>query len=102
MNGSWNRFALSNLGSVTLTAADAPFRVKDMRLYMHSFNFRALCLLTYVFEGEMRFYCVSDERCMDRRKMETLRREFMALLQNNTPAAEGPGAAARIPATLAG
>jgi hypothetical protein len=103
MNGSWNRFALSNLGRVTLVAADAPFRLKDMRLYMHSFNFRALCLVSYVFEREMRFYCVSDERCMDRGQIETFRREFIALLKNNTPVVEGaPGKASRLSATLAG
>jgi hypothetical protein len=103
MNGSWNRFALSNLGRVTLTAADAPFRVKDLRMYMHSFNFRALCLVTYIFEGEMRFYCVSDERCMERGQIETLRRELMAVLENNVAAVEGaPGEAPRMPAALAG
>jgi hypothetical protein len=103
MNGSWNRFALSNLGRVTLTVADAPFRLKDVRFYMHSLNFRALCLVTYVFEREMRFYCVSDERCMDRSQIETFRREFNALLTNNTPAVEGaPGEASRMSATLAG
>jgi hypothetical protein len=103
MNGSWNRFALSNLGRVTLTAADAPFRVRDLRLYMHSFSFRTLCLGTYIFEGEMRFHCVSDERCMDASQMETLRREFMAVLKNNTSVAEGaPGEASHMPAALAG
>lgn len=103
MNGSWNRFALSNLGRITLTAADAPLRVKDLRLYMHSFSFRALCLLTYIFEGEMRFYCVSDERCMDCSQIETLRREFMAILKDNTPLVDGaPGEASRMPITMAG
>jgi hypothetical protein len=102
MNGSWNRFALSNVGRVTLTVADAPFRVKDLRLYMHSFSFRALCLLTYIFDEDMRFYCVSDERCMDPSQMETLRREFMGILKDNTPSLKGaPGEASRTPA-LAG
>jgi hypothetical protein len=95
-NGSWNRFALSNLGAVAINAADAPFRVKDLRLYMHSLNFRALCLVTYTFEEEMRFYCVSDEKCMTRGQMETFQREFIALLESNAPAAS------RVPATLAG
>jgi hypothetical protein len=103
MNGSWNRFALSNVGRVTLAAADAPFRVKDLRVYMHSFSFRTLCLVIYIFEGEIRFYCVSDERCMDRGQIETLRREFMAILKDNTPAADGaPAEASRMPATMAG
>jgi hypothetical protein len=101
MNGSWNRFALSNLGRVTITAADAPFRVKDLRVYMHSFTFRALCLITYTFNGEMRFCCVSDERCMDANQIETLRREFMAVLNDSVPVIGAARAEApRIPAQL--
>ncbi|HXJ44658.1 MAG TPA: condensation domain-containing protein, partial [Bryobacteraceae bacterium] len=61
MNGSWDRFALSNLGNVVIDESDAPFRVKDLRLYMHSLTFRVLCLVIYTLNGEMRFYCVSDE-----------------------------------------
>jgi len=103
MNGSWNRFALSNLGNIEVNAVDAAFRVKDLRLYMHSLNFRALCLVTYTFEGEMRFYFVSDEKCMNRSQMDTLQREFMALLKNHTLAADGdPGENSRVPAALAG
>jgi hypothetical protein len=82
MNGSWNRFAFSNLGNIEVSDSDAPFRVKDMRLYMHSLNFRVLCLVTYTLNDEMRFYCVSDEKCMSRSQVDTLKREFMALLQN--------------------
>lgn len=81
-NGSWNRFALSNLGNIVLNSSAAPFRVNDLRLYMHSLNFRALCLVTYTFEGDMRFYCVGDEKCISTWQLETLRREFMALLEN--------------------
>jgi hypothetical protein len=83
-NGSWNRFALSNLGNVALNSSAAPFRVNDLRLYMHSLNFRALCLVTYTFEGEMRFYCVGDEKCISPIQMETFQREFMALLKKHT------------------
>jgi hypothetical protein len=89
MNGSWNRFALSNLGNIEVNAEDAPFRVKDLRVYMHSLNFRALCLVTYTFEGEMRFYFVSDEKCMSRCQMGTFQREFMQLLKTHTLAADG-------------
>jgi hypothetical protein len=102
-NGSWNRFALSNLGAIMVNSSAAPFRVKDLRLYMHSLNFRALCLVTYTFEGEMRFYCVGDEKCMSRSQMETLQREFMALLKNHSPgASNGPSETARVPAAVAG
>jgi GT2 family glycosyltransferase len=102
LNGSWNRFALSNLGAVSLNAADAPFRVKDLRLYMHSLNFRALCLVTYTFEEEMRFYLVSDEKCMNRSQMDTFQREFMVLLKNHTRAGGGAGQTSPMPTAVAG
>jgi hypothetical protein len=82
VNGSWNRFALSNLGNVAVSDSGAPFRVKDLRLYMHSLSVRVLCLVTYTLNEEMRFYCVSDEKCMSRSQVDTLKREFMGLLQN--------------------
>lgn len=81
MNGSWNRFALSNLGNIEVSGSDAPFRTKDLRIYMHSLSFRVLCLVIYTLNGEMRFHCVSDEKCMSRGQMETLERELMAQLQ---------------------
>ena len=56
INGSWNRFALSNLGNVVVSDSDAPFRVKDLRLYVHSFNIRLLGLVAYALNGEMRSY----------------------------------------------
>jgi len=82
MNGSWNRFALSNLGNIAITDSDAPFRVKDLRIYMHSLNVRVLCLVTYTLNGEMRFYCVGDEKCLSHDQAETLKREFMAVLHD--------------------
>jgi hypothetical protein len=81
MNGSWNRFALSNLGTIEVTGSDAPFRTRDLRIYMHSLSFRVLCLVIYTLNGEMRFHCVSDEKCMSRGQMETLERELMAQLR---------------------
>jgi hypothetical protein len=81
INGSWNRFALSNLGNIVVSDNDAPFRVKDLRLYVHSFNVRVLGLVAYAFNGEMRFYYVGDEQCLSRSQADTLKREFMALLQ---------------------
>jgi hypothetical protein len=89
MNGSWNRFAFSNLGNVVITGSDAPFRVKDLRLYMHSLNFRALCLVTYTLNGEMRFYCVGDEKCITRNQAGVLKARFMTLLQDQIIQAEG-------------
>lgn len=81
INGSWNRLALSNLGNVVVIGADAPFRLTDLRLYVHSFNIRLLGLVCYMLNGEMRFYYVGDEKCMTRSRAEALQREFVALLQ---------------------
>ncbi|WP_213806673.1 hypothetical protein [Granulicella sp. dw_53] len=80
-NGSWNMFALSNLGNIVINDSSSPFRVKDLRIYMHSFTFRALCLVTYTLNGEMRFYCVADEKCLSHSQADTLQREFMAILK---------------------
>jgi hypothetical protein len=77
-----NRFGLSNLGNVVVSGNDAPFQVKDLRLYVHSFNIRMLGLIPYTVNGEMHFYWVSDEKCMSRSQVDTLKCEFMALLQN--------------------
>jgi hypothetical protein len=75
-------FALSNLGNVAISDSDAPFRVKDLRLYVHSFKTKALGLVTYTLNGEMRFNCVADEKCMSRDQADALKRELMALLQH--------------------
>jgi hypothetical protein len=88
INGSWNLFALSNLGNVVVSDSDAPFRVKDLRLYVHSFNIRLLGLVAYALNGEMRFYFVSDEKCLSRKQAEGLKREFMALLRQQLIPAE--------------
>jgi GT2 family glycosyltransferase len=85
MNGSWNRFAFSNLGNVTLIDSEALLELTDLRIYMHSLNVRALCLVTYTFNGEMRFYCMGDEKCISLEQAETLRRSFMELLENAAP-----------------
>jgi hypothetical protein len=80
-NGSWNRFGLSNLGNIVIDDSDAPFRIKDLRLYLHSFNVRTLGLIPYTFNGEMRFYCVSDEKCLRPDQVDALKSEFMLLLE---------------------
>jgi hypothetical protein len=81
-SSSWNHFGLSNLGNVVVSGSDAPFRVKDLRLYVHSFNIRMLGLIPYTVNGEMRFHWVIDEKCMSRSQVDRLNREFMALLQD--------------------
>lgn len=82
-SGSWNRFGLSNLGNVVVSDNSAPLRLKDLRLYVHSFSFRLFGLIPYTVNGEMRFYFVIDEEFMNRPKVETLLREFMVVLQNH-------------------
>lgn len=81
VNGSWNRMALSNLGNVVVSDVSTPFRVKDLRLYVHSFNFRLLSIVAYAFNGEMRFYYVGDEKCLSVEQANTLKNEFMNQLQ---------------------
>jgi hypothetical protein len=82
MNGSWNRFAFSNLGNLAVIESGAPLQATDLRIYMHSLNVRALCLVTYTFNDELRFYCMGDEKCISPEQAETLRRSFMAALEN--------------------
>jgi hypothetical protein len=81
LNGSWNLFALSNLGNIVIDDGDSPFQVKDLRIYMHSFTFRTLCLVTYTLHGEMRFYCVADDKCLTHGQAAMLKQEFMNLLR---------------------
>jgi hypothetical protein len=75
-------FALSNIGNIVIDDSGAPFRLKDLRLYVHSFKTRALGLVTYTFNGEMYFYCVSHHKCFNPDQMSVLKREFMAELQH--------------------
>ncbi|HXJ44311.1 MAG TPA: condensation domain-containing protein, partial [Bryobacteraceae bacterium] len=82
-NNRLTHFPLSNLGNVVVIDSDAPFRLKDLRLYVHSFKTRAVGLVTYTVNGDMRFYCLSHEKCMSGSQVAALKREFMALLQQH-------------------
>jgi hypothetical protein len=75
-------FALSNIGNIVIDDSGAPFRLKDLRLYVHSFKTRALGLVTYTVNGEMYFYCVSHDKCLNANQVNALQREFMAELQH--------------------
>lgn len=75
-------FALSNIGNIVIDDSGAPFRLKDLRLYVHSFKTRALGLVTYTVNGEMYFYCVSHSKCLNPDQVNALKREFMAELQH--------------------
>lgn len=91
MNGSWNRFAFSNLGNVSVMESGAPLEVTDLRIYMHSLHVRALCLVTYTFNREMRFYCIGDQKCISPEQIETLHWCFMELLENAAAPADTHG-----------
>lgn len=75
-------FALSNIGNIVIDDSRAPFRLKDLRLYVHSFKTRALGLVTYTVNGEMYFYCVSHARCLNPKQVNALKRELMAELRH--------------------
>jgi hypothetical protein len=47
-----------------------------------------LGLVAYALNGEMRFYFVSDEKCLSLKQAEELKREFMALLRHQLIPAE--------------
>lgn len=84
LNGSWNRFALSNLADIAVCGPEAPFRVTDLRIYVHSFHIRMLGIVAYALNGMMRFYYVGDEKCLSCRYAEELKRAFMSVLQEQT------------------
>lgn len=80
LNGSWNRFTLSNLGNLDLLGDDAPFRLRDLRVYVHSRSVRALGLIVYALHGQIRFYCMGDERCITQERAHALRDALTAML----------------------
>lgn len=81
LKGSWNRITLSNLGQLDLVDEHAPFRLDDFRLYVHSHSVRALGLIVYALHGQVRFYCMGDEHCIDRERAQTLREALMTVLE---------------------
>ncbi|MGH8031390.1 MAG: condensation domain-containing protein [Luteimonas sp.] len=101
VNGSWNRFALSNLGNVELNESDAPFRVKDLRLHVHSFSVRLLGIIAYTLNGELRFHYMGDEKCMSRAQADSLQREFMDILLQHATQARDVAAVPRLLSAVA-
>lgn len=79
IDGVW---MVSNLGNVVVSDSDAPFRVKDLRLYLHSFNVRVRGLVAYALNGEMRFYLVDDEKSPSHRQADDLKQKFMDVLEH--------------------
>lgn len=90
MNGSWNRFALTNLGNLDLCGDDAPFRLQDLRIYLHAFTVRVLGIVVYAINGDVRFYYIGDEACMQPADADALRDRLMVELDD----AFGAGASA--------
>lgn len=94
LKGSWNRITLSNLGQLDLVDERAPFRLDDFRLYVHSHSVRALGLIVYALHGQIRFYCMGDEHCIDPERAQALREALMAVLETQVeraqPAMETP------------
>ena len=80
LKGSWNRITLSNLGQIDLVDEDAPFRLEDFRLYVHSHSVHALGLLVHALHGQIRFYFMGDRSCIEFDRMEALRDALMAVL----------------------
>jgi hypothetical protein len=90
-------FALSNIGNIMIDDSRAPFRLRDLRLYVHSFKTRALGLVTYTVNGEMYFYCVSHDKCLNPNQVDALKCEFMAELQHQAMRSEDdPASASRV------
>jgi hypothetical protein len=91
LNGKLNSFALSNWGNIEVIGSDAPFRLKDFRVYVHSFKTKVLGMIPYTFNGEMHFYCVSHKNCMNPSQMEALMRKFMTVLREQAVQSDESG-----------
>jgi hypothetical protein len=84
LRGRRNSFALSNWGNVDVLGPDAPFRLKDFRVYVHSFKTKVLGMVPYTVDGRMRFYCVSHPDCMSPEQMLALRESFSEIMEQET------------------
>ena len=80
----------------SFTGADftgADFRDCDLRQVKVTdswlVNVRMSGLIPYTVNGEMRFYFSIDEKCMSHKQVDTLQREFTAVLQNQALQAHG-------------
>jgi hypothetical protein len=79
--GSRRVFSFSNLGNIQLIDEDAPFELKDFRLFVHSFVVRLLGIIAYSLHGQLRFIYLGDEKCLSRAEADALQRQFMTLLE---------------------
>jgi hypothetical protein len=74
-------FSFSNFGDIHVVEEDAPFELKDFRLFVHSFVVRLLGIFAYSLHGQLRFVYFGDEKYLSRAEVDTLQRHFMAVLE---------------------
>jgi hypothetical protein len=79
--GSRRAFSLSNLGDIHVMDEDAPFELKDFRLFVHSFGLRFLGIIAYSLHDQLRFVYIGDEKCLSHADIDALQRQFMSLLE---------------------
>lgn len=94
--GSRSAFSFSNLGNIQLVDEEAPFALKNFRLFVHSFVVRLFGIIAYSLHGQLRFIYTGDEKCLGHAEIDALQRQFMALLERyvgqHAPAPEPLGA----------
>ncbi|QAU25226.1 hypothetical protein EO087_15530 [Dyella sp. M7H15-1] len=85
LRGRGNRrvFSFSNLGNIHVLDEDAPFALKDFRLFVHSFVVRLLGIMAYSLHGQLRFIYLGDEKCLSHADIDALQRQFMTLLETH-------------------
>jgi hypothetical protein len=83
MRGRGHRrvFSFSNFGDIRVLEEDAPFELKDFRLFVHSFVVRLLGIFAYSLHGQLRFVYFGDEKCLSCAEVDALRGHFMAVLE---------------------
>jgi hypothetical protein len=79
--GSRSMFSFSNLGNIQVIDEDAPFELKNFRLFVHSFVVRLFGIIAYSVHGQLRFIYLGDEKCLSHAEIDVLQRQFMALLE---------------------
>ncbi|MGC1547758.1 MAG: condensation domain-containing protein [Rhodanobacter sp.] len=82
-HGNRSVFSFSNLGNIHVVDDDAPFQLKNLRLFVHSFGMRFLGIVAYSLHGQLRFVYMGDEKCLNHAEVDALQRQFMALLEKH-------------------
>jgi hypothetical protein len=79
--GGQRVFSFSNLGNIDVIDEDAPFELKDFRLFVHSFVVRLFGIIAFSLHGQLRFIYLGDEKCLSNAEIDALQRQFMAWLE---------------------